>query len=121
MRKQYKLGFATDRDKIDAALKANPLNEYCDKILDYPTLRVLKAYDGPEEHYLPTQQVLMLESISPNVPPHALRDLVKGATLLAASSGVKEVYFLDGAGGVGKFAEHHGFEELNYKVYRMKL
>lgn len=119
--KQYKLGIESDRGKIDAALRANPLNEYTPRILDYPTLRVLKAYDGDEEHLLPVQQVMMLESISPNVPPHALRDLVKGAELLAASHGIKELYFLDGAGGLGGFAEKRGFELLGYRTFRMLL
>lgn len=119
--KQLKLGLATDRAKIDAALRANPLNEYNERILDYPTLRVLKAYSETEEHYLPVQQVLMLESISAGAPPHALRDMVKGATLLANAQGIKELYFLDGAGGIGKFAENHGFELLNYRTFRMVL
>lgn len=119
--KQYKLGIATDKARIDASLSANPLNEYNSEILDYPTLRVLKAYQGQEEHYLPVQQVMMLESLSADIPPQALRDLVKGAQLLAASHGIRELYFLDGAGGLGGFAENRGFELLNYRTFRMVL
>lgn len=119
--KQYKLKSTTDRAKVDAALGKNPHNEYDKGILDYPTLRVLVAYDGQEEHYLPTQQVLVLESISAQIPPNALRDLVKGAQLLASTTGIRELYFLDGGGGLDKFAEHRGFEEVPYRVFRMKL
>lgn len=119
--KQYLLGIETNRATIDAALKANPLNEYSPRILDYPTLRVLKAYDAGEQHLLPVQQVMMLESLSANIPTNALRDLVKGAQLLAASHGIRELYFLDGAGGIGAFAESRGFELLNYRTFRMCL
>ena len=119
--KQYKLGLETSREYTDAALKQNPLNEYNPRILNYPTLRVLTAYRDDEAHLLPVHQVLMLESVSANIPPQALRDLVKGAELLAATHGIKELYFLDGAGGIGAFAENHGFELLNYRTFRMLL
>lgn len=119
--KQFKLGIATDKAEIDAALRANPINEYSPRILGYPTTRVLLAYESDEKHYMPVQQVLMIESLSANIPPNALRDLVKGAELYAASHGIKELYFLDGAGGVAEFATHRGFEEVPYKVFRMVL
>jgi hypothetical protein len=53
----------------------------------------------------------------------ALRDMTKAATLLASSHGIREVYFLGGQGGVGEMATRSGhcFEELPYKVFRMKL
>lgn len=119
--KQYMLGLETSKEVADAALRQNPINEYTPRILDYPTLRVLKAYREGESHLLPVQQVLMLESLSANMPPQALRDLVKGAELLAATHGIKELYFLDGAGGIGAFAEKHGFELLDYRTFRLLL
>ena len=128
--RQLKLRAATPEDskELTAWLSTNPLNEFESVILKYPTLRVIASY-APEGVvcYLPTQKVLVLESlaVNPNAgdleKAQALRDLTKAAELLASSEGIREIWFLDGAGGVGEMARSHGFEELPYKVFRLKL
>lgn len=128
--RQLKLRFATPEDapQIIEWLNANPLNEYDSVICKYPSLHVIASY-APDGVicYLPTQKVLVLESLAVNPKAselekaQALRDLTKAAELLANSEGIREVWFLDGAGGVGEMARSHGFEELPYKVFRLKL
>lgn len=128
--KQLKLRVTTaeDAEQIVEWLKLNPLNEFESVILKYPTLRVIASYaqDGVI-CYLPTQKVLVLESLAVNPEAtelekaQALRDLTKASELLASSEGIREIWFLDGAGGVGEMARSHGFEELPYRVYRLKL
>lgn len=69
----------------------------------------------------------MLESLAINPESseldkaQALRDLVKAVSLLASTEGITEIYMLDGGGGVAELATKHGFEELPYKIYRLKL
>lgn len=70
---------------------------------------------------MPVQRALVLESIGPNANAQAVRDLTKAAELVASSHGIKEMYFLDGKGGIGELAKRHGFEELKYRVLRMRL
>ena len=128
--KQLKLRPATPEDSKELVqwLNSNPLNEFESVILKYPTLRVIASY-APDRVicYLPTQKVLVLESLAVNPKAsglekaQAVTDLTKAAELLASSEGIRELWFLDGAGGLGAVAEKHGFELLPYKVYRMKL
>jgi hypothetical protein len=128
--KQLRVRFA---DKDDAPtvirwLNDNPQNRYDSAILRYPTLSTLCAYepDGGPVAYLPTHRVLMLESVAlrPNLErltsAQALRDLTKAAGLIAHAQGMREVYMLEGAGGLAELAERNGFEGT-WKAYRLKL
>lgn len=112
-------------------LNANPLNSYDPRILDYPTLKIFTSYgDNGNVCHLPIHQVYMMESIARNPEEsdlnvaQALRDLTKATELAADAAGIREVYFLGGEGKVGAMAasaKDHSFEELPYKVYRMRL
>lgn len=121
-------------------LNGNPDNRFDPDILKYPSLRLICSYRPGEDPtaYLPSQKVLILESVrvtrsrmleslasnpesSELDKAKALKDLVKATGLLASTEGIKEIYFLDGGGGVAELATKHGFEEVNMKVYRMKL
>lgn len=103
-------------------------NGFDPQTLGYPTVQYLCSYstDGPVA-YLPTQKVTMLESIA--IKPgldlltsaQAVRDMVKGAQLEASGHGIKEIYFLSNVPSTVEFAKNNGFEEMPYKVLRMKL
>ena len=128
--KQQKIRFAekADAEQILEWMRQNHENNFDSEILSYPTLRVLCAYDsdGPV-NYLPFQKVLFLESAAhrpgatTGQKAQSFRDFTKAAELLASGEGIREIYFLDGGGGLGEMATHHGYELLPFKVYRMKL
>lgn len=116
-----------DTEKIVEWLNANPRNLFDPDILKYPTLRVLCAYNGAPVAFLPTQKALFLESLAVNPQANdleraeALRDLVKGAQLLASSDGIKEIYLFGEDKTVLDIAEKRGFERLPWPLLRMKL
>jgi hypothetical protein len=126
---QLKLRVALPEDtkQIVDWLNLNPFNLFDPAILKYPTLRVLCAYDESPVAYLPTQRVLVLESIAPNpiasdsARAQALRDLVKGAELLASSDAIKEIYFIASDPAVTNIALSNGFEQLPWPLLRLKL
>lgn len=125
--KELKLKFVAVDEEVKSWLASTTNNDLDPAILGYPTLRVLCAYDGEPEAYLPTQLAVVLESLAlkPGIDAHkyveAIRTLVKGVTLNASSLGVKEIYFLASDEGVMKVALNHGFELVNSPVLRMRL
>jgi|SRR5215472_1135537 len=127
---KMRVGTADDARQIVEWLNGNVGNLYDPDILTYPTLRVLCSYDRRDVDpvaYLPTQQALMLESLAINPKAkdltlaQAARDLVKGAQLLASTSGIREIYCLSTDPQILKIAENHGFERVPYPVVRLKL
>lgn len=128
--KQLKIRFAKQDDvaQIVNWLNANPINQFDPGILEYPTLRIFAAYsDAGNEAFIPFQRVLMLESYAPRpgleraVSAQALRDFTKAAELTASAEGVREIYFLDGGDGVAEMALANGYEEVPFRVFRMRL
>jgi N-acetylglutamate synthase-like GNAT family acetyltransferase len=101
--------------------------EFDPGIANYPTSRMLVACNGHGIAYLPTQKVLVLESLAirPDTDrltsAQATRDLVKGAELLASSEGIKEIMFLATDKTVAEMAKRQGFQELPWPVLRLKL
>lgn len=124
---ELKLKFVPANEEFKAWLGSTRNNDLDPAILEYPTLRILCAYDGEPEAYLPTQLVVMLESLAlkPGIDAHqyleAIRTLVKGVTLNASSLGVKEIYFIASDPDVLKTALKHGFEQVKQPVLRMRL
>lgn len=125
---QLKLRLASSEEakEIGDWLKLTP--EFDPGILKYPTFRIITSYGSKGNiAHLPSQQVLMLESVaaSPEADDaekaQALRDLVKASQLLASSFNLKEIYFLATDENVAKIAINHGFELLPWKVCRMRL
>ena len=122
-------GRPDDTVEILKWLKENKQGRFDSAILNYPTLQVLTSYkeNGPTVCHLPLQRVLMMETIARNPQAssldvaQSLRDLTKGAQLVADAQGIKEVYFLGGDGLVGEMAVAHGFSKLDMDVFRMKL
>lgn len=129
--KQLKLRFAQMEDaaQIVEWINANPKNEFDPGILKYPTLRVLCSYEDPGRPvcYLPFHRVFMLESVAQDplatklTVAQAVRDFTKAVELVSSAEGIHEIYFLGGADGMGELAASNGYEELPYKVYRMRL
>lgn len=103
-------------------------NQIDPKVLTYPSTSVRVAYDndGPII-FLPIQRPLLLESLG--VRPSTgtrkvaaalstlLHDAVEGARL----EGRGELYFIGTEPTLPKIAQDHGFEELPWKIYRMRV
>ena len=124
---KLRVALPKDTKTIVEWLNADPKNLFDPNILEYPTLRVLCAYNGAPVAFLPTQKALFLESMAINPKAsdleraQALRDLVKGAELLASSDGIKEIYLFGEDERVLQIAEKRGFERLPWPLLRMKL
>ena len=113
---------------LDWAYK-NPKNEFDQGILKYPTTEILTAFKerGDNVVHLPYQVAVVLESIAknPSAPKNevglALKVLLHEIVSKARNAGINEIYFLATEESVAEFAAKHGFEELKWKVFRMKL
>lgn len=82
--------------------------------------------DGPLV-YMPVQQPFFLESLgvrpdADNVDiAAALKAMVQSTVTQAFLKGVGEIYFLGSNPLTDAFAERHGFEKLDFPIYRMKI
>ena len=138
--KQLKIRFGRpeEAEEIVDWLSRNSLNKYDPDTTKNQTVRILCAYDEDgAQAYIPLERVLMLGSFAPkpgiekSTSAQALRDFTKAALLLASGEGITEVYFVDGAGGVGDMAKSNHYELLGeeidgkgfvpYKIYRIKV
>ena len=125
---QLKLAFVPVSDEI-ARGWLDRVPEFDSGILAYPTTRLLCAYNSHPVGFLPVHKAAILETLALNPEAsnedkaQAMRDLVKAATLTASSDGIKEIYFLGTDKHVIDIATKPGvgFEELPWKIYRMKL
>lgn len=126
---ELKLRFAKPEEskQIVEWLNGSTRNDFDSDILTYPTLRVLCSYNHKPVAYLPTQTVLMLESMAknPDAEPlqyaQALRDLVKGAEVVASADGIQEIWMASSDDTVVKMAQSRGFEVIHCRVLRLKL
>lgn len=100
--KQLRLKFAEpeDHEQVIRWLNANPANDFDSRILSYPTLQIVTAYNGHNVMHLPMHECLVLESLAVNPETteleraQALRDVTKAATLIASGKRMKELYFM---------------------------
>jgi hypothetical protein len=113
-------------DEARESLEQTP--EFDKGILDYPTLRIVTAYNGKGFiSHLPSQQALVLESVGVNPEAtelekaQAIRYALNGQMLVASSFNLKEIYFIGTDEHVISLAESHGFERLPWPVLRLKL
>ena len=123
---KLKLASPEEAKEIGDWLKLTP--EFDAGILKYPTFRIITSYGSKGNvAHLPSQQVLMLESVasrpeaSDTYKAQALRDLVKASQLLASSFGLKEILFFATDESVLNIAKENGFELVPWPVLRMKL
>lgn len=121
---------AQEQDKqlyFDWAVEST-VNEFDPQVALYPSSSTWCAYDseGPVA-YQTLQQPLMLESLAPRPGADkfkiasALKELTQNAITFAHSKGVGEIYFLGSDEDTDKFAVQQIFEELPYKVYRLRI
>ena len=94
----------------------------------FPSSSTWCAYDstGPLA-YQTLQQPIMLESVAPRpgLTPvqmaSCLKELTQNAVTQASVRGVGEILFLGSDEDTNLFASSHIFEEVNMKVYRVKI
>lgn len=108
--------------------KENPVNEFDPEVPYYSSSSTWCAYDseGPIA-YQTLQQPLMLESLAPRPGADkfkvasALKELTQNAISQAHLKGVGEIYYLSSDPATDAFAAHQIFEELPFKVFRLRL
>jgi hypothetical protein len=77
--------------------------------------------------YMPIQRPLMIDSVairpgcSETEQAIALKELTQAAVTQAYIEGAGEIYFLGTNETTNEFAKKHAYEELPYRVYRIKL
>ena len=106
----------------------NPVNGFDPGVVGYPTSFVLCAYDetGPLA-YMPVQQPLMMESLAPRPglsklqTAAVLKAITQAVVTQSYVKGAGEIYFLGTDPPTDEFATGRIFEELPYKVYRVKI
>jgi len=128
--KQSKIRFAYQEEMptVKQWLEANPAGDFDQDILGYPTLKVICCYREQPDTYLPVHQAMIMETVGFRKElglldrAASVRDLTKASELIASSLGIREIYFLGGAEGMGELAMRQaGFEKLDTPVYRLKL
>lgn len=108
--------------------KENPHGEFDPGVALYPSSTTWCAYDkdGPVV-FQTLQRPLMLETLAPRPGASkeqiavAMKELTQNAITQAHGVGVGEIYFLGSEEGTNELAQNQIFEELNYKVYRVRL
>ena len=109
--------------------KENPVNGFDPKAALHPSTFTLCAYDkdGPLA-FQPVQQVFMMESFAPRPgsTKHqnavALKEIFQETVTQAHIKGVGEIYYMSTDPGTDNMTTNQEvFEELPYKVFRVKL
>lgn len=108
--------------------KENTHGEFDEEVARFSSSVTWCAYDkdGPLV-FQTVQRPLMLESLAPR--PGAtkeqvalsMKELTQNAVTMAHSMGAGEIYFLGTEDGTNTMAENQIFEELPYKVFRVKI
>lgn len=112
---------------IDWSLKTQD-NHFDPDVIKYPSTFTFCAYDkdGPQV-FMPVQQPLVIDAIAvnPNINEQtaalALKALVESVVTQAHLKGSGEVLFLATKEETCEFAKNQVFEELPYRVFRLKL
>ena len=103
-------------------------NEFDPEVVKFPTTVTWCAYtqDGPVA-YLPVQQPFMADALGSrpgadyNEVAAALKELMHNLVSQAHIKGVGEIYFLTKDEATARFAENHHFEEIPYRLFRVKM
>lgn len=119
---------AEQRDAASYAewCKSNP--HFDSSVLTYPATQTLAAYNQSGAiAFMPLAHPVCMDAIAfrPGLldaeKALAMKELTKTAVFLAHSSGAGEVMFLGSNEGTNQFARNHIFEELPWKVYRVRV
>jgi hypothetical protein len=106
----------------------NPDNGFDPEVAKSPSTFVLCAYDKTGAvAYQPVQQVFMMDSYAGR-PGNtklqtavAMKELFQETVTQAHIKGVSEIYYLGTEVGTDAMTTKHVFEELPYKVFRVKV
>lgn len=97
-------------------------------VMGYPSTFTLVAYDGNGPlAFMPVQQPFYMEAISfkPDSSDFekalAMKELTHALITYCHAKGSGEIYFVGTNEGTNKFAASQAFEEMPFKVYRVKL
>lgn len=109
-------------------MQENPSNEFDPQVALFPTSSTWCAFDkdGPLA-FQTIQHPFMLESLAmrPGATKlqtaAAMKELTQNAVTQAAGIGVGEIYYLGSDASTDKFATTYIFEELPFKIFRVKL
>jgi len=116
-----------ERRFLDWSLE-NPNNGFDPEVAKSPSTFVLCAYDksGPVA-YQPVQRVYMMDSYAGRPgntklqTAGAMKELFQETVTQAHINGVSEIYYLGTDSGTDAMTTNHAFEELPYKVFRVKV
>lgn len=105
-----------------------PNNGFDPEVAKYPSTITWCVYDqhGPLA-YMPMQCPLVMDSLAgrPGASKYeiaaALKELTQQFVTQAHARGAGEILFLGSEDGTNELAENQLFEEIPYKVYRLKL
>lgn len=107
---------------------ANSGNGFDKNAVKYDGSFVLAAYNHDKTlSYLPVQRPFFVESFAPNPGASesevvvALKELIQAIVTQAHIKGVGEIYFLGTSEATNEFATNQIFEEVPFKLYRVKL
>lgn len=95
------------------------------EVLAYPATVILVAEDGKDKIYLPVQTCFFMETLGyQDANDTALALAMKQFTSILVwemgEKGTGEMYFLGNNEKTNAFALNNGFEEVPYKVFRLK-
>ena len=96
------------------------------EVLTYPSTAILVAEDGKDKVYLPVQTCFVMETlgyheaISNLSLALAMKQLTSILVWEMGEKGIGEMYFLGSNEETNSFALQNGFEEVPYKVLRLK-
>ena len=113
-----------DQEKCAKALTGRYATD--DTFLNYPSTTVLVAEDGIDSVYMPVQTVYFMETMgylkgTSNITlAKAMKQFVSILVWESRRAGHGELYFVGNKEETNTFAMNNGFEELPYKVFRLK-
>lgn len=116
-----------ERRFLDWSLE-NPDNGFDPEVAKSPSTFVLCAYDKTGAvAYQPVQQVFMMDSYAGRpgntklLTAAAMKELFQETVTQAHIKGVSEIYYLGTEKGTDAMTTKHVFEELPYRVFRVKV
>lgn len=119
---------AVPRDAEKFAEWAGQNPNFDRRVLEYPTTFTLAAFDSDGTiAFLPVQQPFCMEAvafrpgISDSQKALAMKELTHLLIATCHAKGAGEIIFLGTNEGTNAFAEHQGFHELPWRVYRVRV
>jgi len=119
---------AEEADQFKEWSLANPKGNFDPAVAAYPSTITWCVYDeyGPIA-YMPMQCPLMMESLAPRPglsdieKARAMKELTQQFVTQGHIQGAGEIYYLSSDPDTDKFATNQIFEELPYKIYRVRV